>query len=316
MLPMQERVHKELVDMFKVFPEWNFSEENIPANREIFNNMFSGIQLLDDNIHIFEEMVLSECGTHSIRLKIYEPKVKDETLPGIYFIHGGGHIIGTPEINDALCCEIVTKIPSVIISVDYRLAPETPYPGPVEDCYEGLVWFAKNSEKLGVAKDRIAVLGQSSGGGLAAAVSLLARDRKGPKIAFQMPLYPMIDDRHQTQSSKEITDRRVWNTTENKLAWDMYLSETDRENVPIYAAPSRAKDYTNLPPTYTFIGDLDPFRDETIEYIYNLTKAGVPTEFHLYPGCFHAFEEVVPNAEVSKKAKENYFNALKFALSK
>lgn len=300
--------------MFKVLLEWNITIDNMETMRELTNNTYTENQYLNDKIHIHEVFINAKNGPRSIRLRIYEPREKETILPGIYFIHGGGFVLGTPESSDALCCEIVSKIPSVIVSVDYRLAPETPYPGPVEDCYEGLVWFSENAIKLGVDPQRIAVMGQSAGGGLTAAVSLLARDRKGPKIAFQMPLYPMIDDRHYTQSSKEIKERRVWNEIDNKSAWNMYLGDLDRNNIPKYAAPARETDYSNLPPTYTFIGDLDPFRDETIEYIYNLTKAGVPTEFHLYPGCFHAFDEFVPDAKISIKAKENYLNALENAL--
>ena len=314
---MEKKVHKDLVDTFKVLPESNFTRENLEENRENHRKkfvMFNKNIILNDEVHIYDQVISTKNGPHTIRLRIYEPTVKDTTLPGIYFIHSGGLIMGSLGMDDPTCFTIVQKIPSVVVSVDYRLAPETPYPGPLEDCYDGLVWFSENANKLGVDPQRIAVMGGSAGGGLTAAVSLLARDRKGPKIAFQMPLYPMIDDRLQTQSSEEFKDRRVWNAFKNKFGWNMYLANTDPDNIPVYAAPARETDYSNLPPTYSCVGDLDPFRDETIEYIYNLTKAGVPTEFHLYPGCFHAFEKAVPDAEVSKRAIENYYSALIIAL--
>ncbi len=311
---MEKRVHRELIDKFQELSEGEITLESIEALRKLSSSEASGNPCPDGEIHIYEESIRTPNSSHFIRLRIYEPTTKDGVLPGIFFIHGGAMVLGTPADSDATCCEILKELPSIIISVDYRLAPETPYPGPVEDCYDGLVWVMEHARKLGVDPHRIAVVGQSAGGGLTAAISLMARDRKGPKIAFQMPLYPMLDDRQQTQSSVEIKDRRVWNSIDNNAAWAMYLADTDPSNVPVYAAPARESDYSNLPPTYTFIGDLDPFRDETIEYVYNLTKAGVPTEFHLYPGCFHGFELEVPDAQISKIAKKNYINALKNAL--
>lgn len=136
----------------------------------------------------------------------------------------------------------------------------------------------------------------------------------GPPIMFQMPLYPMLDDQLLTRSSNEITDDRVWNRAKSQLAWEMYLGEQGQESP--YAAPARADDLSGLPPTYTCVGDLDPFRDETIQYVLRLTQAGVPTEFHLYPGCFHGFEEYFPSAEISQRVVKEYCTALKHALYK
>ncbi|MDY0406920.1 alpha/beta hydrolase [Virgibacillus sp. 179-BFC.A HS] len=308
---MEEKLHPELRKMFSVMPKMNFDRENLADVRIQSNEML--VSIPNDAVLTTERFIPGPEGEPDVRVKIYEPKVKDEILPGVFYIHGGGYIVGSPELEEARCQELVTDVNCVIVSVDYRLAPEHPFPAPVEDCYAALNWFSENAEGQGVDPSRIAVVGASAGGGLTAAVSLLARDRKGPSIAFQMPLYPMIDDRHITPSSNEITDDRVWNTKFNRQGWEMYLGNNKGEVSP-YAAPARSTDLSGLPPTYTCVGDLDPFRDETIDYVARLRQAGVPVEFHLYPGCFHGFEFAVPTAEISQRAKNEYNSALKHAL--
>ncbi|GED71901.1 esterase [Brevibacillus reuszeri] len=310
---MEERVHPELRTMLSVMPEMNFDRENLVAMRNSMDDMFVGAPQ-NPNLSIADQFVLAADGEYQIPVRVYKPRVSNETLPGILYIHGGGYIVGSVKTFDATCQEIAADLASVVVSVDYRLAPEHPYPIPVEDCYSALLWFAANAEEMGVDPARIAVVGASAGGGLTAAVSLLARDRNGPVIAFQMPLYPMIDDRHITISSNEITDNRVWNTKFNRQGWEMYLGEQAGTEISPYAAPARATDFSRLPSTYTCIGDLDPFRDETIEFVRKLTEAHVPVEFHLYPGCFHGFELIVPNASISRQARQAYYEALKRAL--
>jgi acetyl esterase/lipase len=222
--------------------------------------------------------------------------------------------MGAPEYEDILCFHYLKVANCVIVSVDYRLAPENSFPAGLEDCYSALVWLSENGEELGIDSSRIAVAGGSGGGGLTAALSLLVRDRNGPKIIFQMPLYPMIDDRMITSSSQEFSDFRIWSKDSNTVAWKMYLNETCSEETLPYAAPSRANDYSGFPPTYTFIGELDLFRDETLDYVNKLSKAGVHVEFTLYPKCFHGFEYFVPSARVSRRALTAAAQALKRAL--
>lgn len=156
--------------------------------------------------------------------------------------------------------------------------------------------------------------GASAGGGLAAAVALLARDQGGPKLAFQMPLYGCFDDRHATSSSTAVTDERLWNTASSQKAWKLYLAGSNGNPVSIYAAPARATDLTNLPPAYLCIGEEDLLRDENIEYATRLMQAGVPTELHVYPGAFHGFDRYAPDAQVSKRAVSEYVAALKRGL--
>lgn len=258
-----------------------------------------------------EERVIPGADAQEMLIKIYEPAGREgQKLPALLWLHGGGYVLGHPNGEDFICEGFVHTADCVVVSPDYRLAPEHPYPAAIEDAYAALVWLAGNAEEFCIDLNRIAIGGASAGGGLTAALALLARDRCGPKLCFQMPLYPMIDDRNDSSSSHEITDSRVWNHANNAVAWDMYLSGTSASNIPPYAAPYRARKLEGLPPAYTCVGQLDPFRDETIEYVARLAQAGVEVEFHLYPGGYHAFEHVVPDADISKRAMNGYRSAL------
>jgi acetyl esterase/lipase len=212
-------------------------------------------------------------------------------------------MIGTPESFLEAIEKFITTRPCVIVAPDYRKALEAPYPAAFNDCYDTLLWMKENAGNLGIIPQKFIVGGQSAGGGLTAAVTLKAADTGDVNIAFQLPIYPMIDDRQTTASASD-SDAPVWNTKTNTLGWRLYLSDLKKKNelIPPYAAPARATDYTKLPPTITFVGDLEPFRDETIEYVENLKKAAVPVEFELFNGCVHGFEQVAPNAEISKIA--------------
>jgi acetyl esterase/lipase len=244
-------------------------------------------------------------------VRIYEPVSRDETeLPALLWIHGGGYVMGHPDFDDNLCQEFVKVAGCIVVSPDYRLAPEHPFPAGLEDCYAALVWMTRAADELKIDVSRIAIGGASAGGGLTAALALLARDRGGPAICFQMPLYPMIDDRNVTPSSHEITYPGVWNRQNNLAAWKMYLGGPGEGDISPYAAPSRARDLSGLPPLSTCVGQLDPFRDETIEYVARLAQAGVEVEFHLYPGAYHGFEHAEPQAEISIRARNDYVNAL------
>lgn len=250
-------------------------------------------------------------GGQDMLVRVYEPINRDgEVLPALLWSHGGGYILGHPDVDDRVCQSFVEAAGCVVFSPDYRLAPEHPFPAGIEDCYTALVWIAENAAELQIDSNRIAIGGPSAGGGLTAALALLARDRRGPAICFQMPLYPMIDDRNTTPSSHEITHPAVWNRANNLAAWKMYLGEHANDEISPYAAPSRAQSLAGLPPTYTCVGQLDPFRDETIEYVARLAQDGVDVEFQLYPGGYHGFEYTVTDAEISHRAKDGYFRAL------
>ena len=185
----------------------------------------------------------------------------------------------------------------MVVSVEYRLAPEHPHPAPVQDCYSALKWMAQNADELAFDLDRLAVVGGSAGGGLTIATTMMARDMGFPRICFQMPLYPMIDDRNETPSSYEIMDVGIWDREGNIEAWEWYLGGNPADD---YAAPARAENLAGLPPTFIDVGELDLFRDEDIQFAARLIQAGVPTELHVYPGAYHASEVFAPEAALSK----------------
>lgn len=313
---MDSRVDPELRAMLNLFPQENFTKEGLVAIRAEMKMMGMQAPAIED-VLVTERFIPGPDNAPEVRVLIYEAKTKTDNRPGVLYIHGGGYILGTPENMDAGCRLIASEIDCVVVSVDYRLAPEHPYPEPLEDCYAALKWFSTHAGELGVNAANIAVVGGSAGGGLTAGLTLLARDKGGPAVVFQAPLYPMIDDRNVTPSSREFTDRRVWSRDKNLFGWEMYLGALfGADEIPIYAAPARAQDLSGLPPTYTYVGELDLFRDETIDYVTRLLQAGVPTEFHIYPGCFHGFDMCTPICEISRRAEAEFITVLKNALRK
>ena len=249
-----------------------------------------------------------------LRVRVYEPHDRDGVLPGILFVHGGGFVAGTIDETDGYCERLVENVGAVVVSVDYRLAPEHPFPAAIEDCHAALSAVSSGAEEFGVDPERIAAVGTSAGGGLVAGLSLLARDRGEPHIAFQMPLCATLDDRHGTPSSREITDARTWNRQLSLDSWRAYLGDTERADVSPYAASARAADLSGLPPTFLSVGGCDLLRDENLGFASRLVRAGVPTELHLYPGAHHAFEILVPTAQVSREALHAQERALRRAL--
>ncbi|MGH8336709.1 MAG: alpha/beta hydrolase [Gammaproteobacteria bacterium] len=257
----------------------------------------------------------SQKGNPDVRVRSYRPDKQPSKLPALLWIHGGGYVMGDIEHDDRLMKQLVNRMGCVAVSVDYRLAPEHPFPAPVEDCYAGLKWLSAHTDELGVEPSRIAIGGASGGGGLAAGLALMARDRGEVPVAFQLLIYPMIDDRNVTPASHAITDPRMWHRESNRLGWKAYLGrDGGGADVSPYAAASRATDLSKLPPAYIPVGALDLFVDENIEYAQRLIQAGVPTELHVYPGAFHGFDLFAPSAKVSKQFKADRDNALKRAL--
>ncbi|MFB5189007.1 alpha/beta hydrolase [Alicyclobacillus fastidiosus] len=309
---MENRIDDDLKSALSAIPSLNL--DNLEQLRKASYELALSTLPVHDTVSVSEQWIQGPEGAPDVRLRVYKPIEAYTSMPGVLWIHGGGFMLGNPEMNEGLCQRFVTEANCIVVSVDYRLAPEHPFPAPLEDCYAALTWFHEHADDLSVDRSRIAIAGASAGGGLTAGLALLARDRQGPPITFQMPLYPMIDDRNITPSSHEITDPRVWNRESNLKGWAAYLGTNGRGDVSQYAAPSRATDLSNLPPAYTCVGELDPFRDETIDFVTRLMRAGVSCEFHVYPGCFHGFESMVPQAEVSQRAISEYVQALKRAL--
>lgn len=302
--------------MNRVAPELREGLESVP----VFS-LPEGLQMMreqplkpvqSERVRI-EKRWISGADHQEMLVNIYEPIHKASgKLPALLWLHGGGYVMGHPDIDDIICIRFAEETGCVVVSPDYRLAPEHPFPAGINDCYATLVWMVQAAEELNIDTSRIAVAGGSAGGGLTAALTLMARDKGGPAICFQMPLYPMIDHRNETPSSYEITYPAVWNRHNNLEAWKMYLGEQGNGEGEIspYAAPIWAESFEGLPPTYTCVGQLDPFRDETIQYVARLAQAGVEVEFQLYPGGYHAFEYTVPDAEISRRTRDGYIQAL------
>lgn len=221
--------------------------------------------------------------------------------PGIFHTHGGGMIIGDRFVGIAGVVDWIERFDAVCVTVEYRLAPEFPDPFPVEDCYAGLLWTADHADELGIDPERLIIAGASAGGGLAAGVALMARDRGGPALAGQVLIYPMLDDRDATVSTHQIDGIGVWDRTSNVTGWSALLG--DRRATPdvsVYAAPARATDLTGLPPAFIDCGSAEVFRDEDVAYATALWAAGVQAELHVWPGGFHGFDMMAPHAALSR----------------
>lgn len=238
-------------------------------------------------------------GAPDVTVRVYTPSAATGVvLPGILYIHGGGMIIGDLD-GEHLRAEMLCQLTNaVVVSTNYRKAPEDPYPAQVNDCYAALTWMSEHVGELDVDPSRLAVYGGSAGGNLAIATTLMARDRSGPRISFLMAPYPMLDDRNELPSTREVTEVGIWDRAGNIEAWEWFLGGQEADG---YAAPARAENLAGLPPTFIDVGEMDLFRDEDIAFVARLVQAGVPTEFHLYPGAYHASEVFAPEAELSQR---------------
>ncbi len=272
---------------------------------DIFTNRWLGIKT-----KMHSEYIQRLDGT-TLRICIIEAKNKtdNKNKTGLLWLHGGGYSIGLPEQDFIYGDMFVEDDTAIMIMPDYKKTTEAPYPSALEDAYLTLVWMMVNAERLNINPDQIFIGGESAGGGLCAALSLFARDEGEINIAFQMPLYPMLDDR--PTKTNQNNQSPVWNSRLNEAAWHFYtrdLTEVDK-----YCAPSRETNYANLPPTYTFVGSEEPFLEETKEYINNLYKAGIPVMFKEYEGCHHAFDLLAYHTKIAKHARKMTLKAFKYA---
>jgi len=236
--------------------------------------------------------------TSGVGVRLYRPTGPSRTGPALLWIHGGGYLIGSAAQDDQLCRRFARELGATVASVDYRLAPENPYPVPLEDCYAALAWLVGLPS---VDPARVAIGGASAGGGLAAALALLARDRGEIPLAAQLLVYPMLDDRTVDRDDLDNPGHRLWNQSSNKFGWACYLADAD----PDVAVPARREDLSGLPPAWMGVGTLDLFHDEDLAYAERLRAAGVPCQVEVVSGAFHGFDGIVPKAEVS----QSFFNS-------
>jgi triacylglycerol lipase len=256
-------------------------------------------------------------GAPEVEIFYHRPRAASGVLPCILHIHGGGYVMGSARSMAPLQKPLVQKLGCAMVAVEYRLAPETRAPGAVEDCYAALAWLAAHAAEIGVDPKRIGVMGESAGGGLAAALALLARDRAEYRLAFQHLIYPMLDDRTSAETADvhPFAGEFIWTHHNNRFGWNALLGvPAGSDGVSPYAAPARAESLSGLPPTFISTGALDLFVDENVDYAQRLIRAGVPTEFQVYAGAFHAFD-FAPQAGVAERARRDSLAALVRALA-
>jgi acetyl esterase/lipase len=309
----------ELAPVLQALPaESTFDWQDIPGIRAAFNEMLAvrSADLLDSpHVAKKDSTVPGLDGAPEVPIRIYRPTKVVTPLPALVWMHGGGFVVGSIAEDDHHMQHFVEALGCLGVSVEYRLAPEHPFPAPLEDCYAALKWTHDNAAELGVDRGRLAVGGASAGGNLAAGLALLARDRGGLPIAFQWLIYPALDDRNITPSSHAITDARVWNRESNFNGWRAYLgAEPGSDGISPHAAPARATNLSGLPPTYIQVGSQDLFIDEDVDYAQRLARAGVLVELHVYPGAFHGSEAFVPAAALSQRMAADRIEALKRAV--
>jgi acetyl esterase/lipase len=280
--------------------------ETIPARRgqAVLNRVDDENLRRGGAVVIEDRLIPGPPGGPDLSVLILRPAAGSGPWPGIYQIHGGGMIMGNNRMGADELAYLVEELGAVAVSVEYRLAPEHPHPAPVEDCYAGLVWTSTHADELGIDPARLLIAGGSAGGGLAAGVALMARDRGGPALTHQVLRCPMLDDRGITPSSQELEGEGVWDRISNVTGWTALLGEArGGPDVSPYAAPARATDLRDLPATFIDVGSVETFRDEDIDYAARLSRAGVSVELHVWPGGYHGFEISAPETRLAKAAR-------------
>ncbi|MBN2471914.1 MAG: alpha/beta hydrolase [Anaerolineae bacterium] len=262
---------------------------------------------------LIHDAFLARKGTRSkLRLRIYKPAANVAPSPALVWFHGGGYVIGVAEMDDLRCAEFSRRLGITVISVDYRLAPQHPFPAALEDGWAALNWVFSESEVLGIDPQRIAIGGGSAGGGLAAALAQYALDQNHHIPAFQLLVYPMLDDRTVTRLSEDKKDFILWPRKSNRFGWESYLGRPCGEpTVPAYAVPARRENLSGLPPAWIGVGSEDMFHAEDIAYARNLSESGVKCELVVVPGAFHGFDTIDPKIPVAREFRESQISALR-----
>ena len=316
---MKYNFDPELLPMVSMLADVKMDLNDLETSRAMISAMVESMNAEVDRsgVAIRDETIPEPGAAPAIAVRVYTPERQQQAEPVLLHIHGGGFVLGSLETEAGTCLALCRNLGITVVSVDYRLAPETPYPGGLEDCYAALLWMVKNADTLMIDPERIGVFGMSAGGGLSAATALLARDRRGPKICFQYLGIPELDDRLDTPSMLQFDDTPQWNYPSAILSWDYYLGadyQRGGNNVPAYAAPARAADLAGLPPAYISTMEFDPLRDEGVLYALKLMQAGVACELHAFPGTFHG-SLLAESAQVHQRESAEMFAVLRRGLA-
>jgi acetyl esterase/lipase len=311
-------VDAELADHLGVIPNLKFSRKALPRIRQDMAQTLEQQKAAispPPGVAYTQRTVPGPKQAPDVRVVIHSPEDGKIGRPAYLHIHGGGYVMGAPEMSAPKNALIAAELGAVVVSVDYRLAPETPFPGAVEDCYAALKWLHASAAALGVDSNRLAIGGESAGGGLAAALALLARDRKRIKLIHQQLIYPMLEDRPH-KKSHPYTGEFIWNRRSNEFGWTSLLGrKPGGSRISPYAAAARATNLRGLPPAFISVGAMDLFLDEDMDYAMRLTRAGVPVELHVYPGAYHGFYYAA-EAGVTKQASRDQMEALRVAFAR
>jgi len=304
------KIRPELLPAAKMSPKVNYSRRNIWLFNLLMHLMPPSRVLKE--LHVQNVFIPRQGNRTKLRLRIYQPKSVEATTPVLLWMHGGGYIMGKPEQDDSICAQFVQELGITVVSVDYRCAPKHPFPAGLDDCYSALKWIASQSQELNVNPKRIAIGGNSAGGGLAAALAQLAHDRKEIEPAFQLLVYPMLDDRTVLRTEIDDSNNVTWTHSSNQYGWESYLGQKcGFEDIPAYSVPARRVDLSGLSPAWIGVGNLDIFHDEDITYAQRLKKFGVDCDLKVIPGAFHGFDVFDPQIPIVQEFRKSQIAALK-----
>jgi len=313
MKPFLAEMPREMQQIARKMPKLPLSAKNLWLFR-LLTRVLLKAPKMPAGILVTNTIIASRDPTKQIHLRIYQPQETSSKAPALLWMHGGGYVIGLPEQDDLYVVPFLQEIGMVVVSVDYRLAPDHPFPAPLEDCYTALQWLAAQAGTLGIDPQRITVGGNSAGAGLAAALAQVAHDRDEIPPAFQLLIYPMLDDRTAARQDIDPQAHIAWNNSNNRLGWESYLDQScGAETAPAGSVPARRADLSGLPPTWIGVGTNDLFYDEDVAYAQRLKEAGVPCELVIVPGAFHGFDIPVPKVQVVENFRKAQVQALKNA---
>ena len=313
---MRVSMERELRNAMSMLPRLDYSDP-VAARSEMkrfvrLSTMLGSHTLTDSEVDVIDR--IGPCdGTSTVRVRLYLPRNQVKPAAAVIYFHGGAFLLGDLELEHPRCLEMAKETKAVVVAADYRLAPEYPFPAAITDCYAVYLWAMAEADELGIDVSRMAVAGSSAGGALAAAVALMSRDHGVRVPAFQLLLYPVVDDRMITASMIRFVDIQGWNRINSEYMWTHYLGDRIGQEVSPYAAPARAHELRGLPPAYVMTVDYDALRDEGINYAQSLLQAGVPVELHHYPETFHGFDTIAAS-EVSRRARAEHYTVLSRAL--